>query len=171
MISVQYGKPADMPPREKCVGFTGHRPKLLPWGDNEADPRCIALKKELASRIEREYRRGARFFLSGMAEGVDMYAAELVLLLSQRLPDIKLIAVFPYGRGNSVRQRRAADAAERVVSLGPRYVTGCMAARDRFLVNSCSAMICVLAGGGQSGTASTMAMALDEGVRMTVLRV
>lgn len=160
-----------MPPRELCIGFTGHRPKLLPWGDNEADPRCIALKKELAVQIEREYERGARYFLSGMAEGVDMYAAELVLLLSQRLEGIKLIAVFPYGSGNSVRQRRAAAAAERVVSLSPRYVTGCMAARDRFLVKNCSALICVLAGGGQSGTATTMAMALEEGVRMTVLRV
>ena len=28
--------------------FTGHRPHKFPWKDNEADPRCIALKETLA---------------------------------------------------------------------------------------------------------------------------
>ena len=31
--------------------FTGHRPHKFPWKDNEADPRCIALKETLAGQI------------------------------------------------------------------------------------------------------------------------
>ena len=31
--------------------FTGHRPHKFPWKDNEADPRCIALKETLARQI------------------------------------------------------------------------------------------------------------------------
>lgn len=31
--------------------FTGHRPHKFPWKDNEADPRCIALKETLAEQI------------------------------------------------------------------------------------------------------------------------
>ena len=30
--------------REKTVCFSGHRPEKLPWGDNERDERCVALK-------------------------------------------------------------------------------------------------------------------------------
>ena len=33
---------------EICCAFTGHRPARLPWGAHESDPRCLALKEELA---------------------------------------------------------------------------------------------------------------------------
>lgn len=36
---------------ERCCAFTGHRPRKFPWGDNETDARCIALKKALAEEI------------------------------------------------------------------------------------------------------------------------
>ena len=36
---------------EKCCAFTGHRPRKLPWGYNEADARCVALKETLATEI------------------------------------------------------------------------------------------------------------------------
>ena len=33
--------------REHTCCFTGHRTERLPWGDNENDPRCLALKDRL----------------------------------------------------------------------------------------------------------------------------
>ena len=33
--------------REKTCCFTGHRPDKLPWGTDESDPRCLALKARL----------------------------------------------------------------------------------------------------------------------------
>lgn len=38
---------------KKCA-FTGHRPKSLPFGFNEADERCIALKQKLRNEIIRQ---------------------------------------------------------------------------------------------------------------------
>ena len=32
--------------------FTGHRPSKLPWGEDERDPRCLALKRELKRKLE-----------------------------------------------------------------------------------------------------------------------
>ena len=165
-----FGKPDDMPSRELCVGFTGHRPGGLPWGRNESDPYCKELKQRLAQTIEQAYAEGARYFLSGMAEGVDTYAAEAVLQLAESCPDIRLIAVFPYGEGAFARTRRIAARAYKTVSLYPDYVTGCHLVRDRFIVNSCSRLICVYCS-GRGGTAATMKMAAESGVRMTVLRV
>lgn len=162
---------SSMPPRELCAAFSGHRPKSLPWHYNEADPRCICLKERLAEQIEAAYLGGARYFLSGMADGVDMYAAEAVLRLKNKLPDIRLVAVFPYGAGQTKRQRRAAELAELVISLFPEYVTGCTMARNRFLIEHSSMLISVFSGEYKSGTAATMRMAAEAGLRITVLGV
>ena len=59
--------------------FTGHRPDKLPWGEDETDPRCLALKQRLAAALEDIYRDGVRHFICGMARGADLYFAEAVL--------------------------------------------------------------------------------------------
>lgn len=64
---------------KKCA-FTGHRPQSLPFGFNEADERCIALKQKLRDEIIRQIEEnGVTHFITGMAIGVDMFAAEIVL--------------------------------------------------------------------------------------------
>ena len=35
---------------KKCA-FTGHRPQSLPFGFNESDERCVALKKTIRDEI------------------------------------------------------------------------------------------------------------------------
>ena len=37
--------------REHTCCFTGHRPDKLPWGTDERDPRCTALKRRLTDAI------------------------------------------------------------------------------------------------------------------------
>ena len=52
----------------KACAFTGHRPKKLPWGYNETDVRCVALKVALERQIRSLVQEGVMDFLSGMAE-------------------------------------------------------------------------------------------------------
>ena len=59
--------------------FTGHRPERLPWGQNEDDTRCAALKTLLRRTVREVYDRGFHTFLCGMARGCDQYFAEAVL--------------------------------------------------------------------------------------------
>ncbi len=62
---------------KKCA-FTGHRPQSLPFGFNEEDERCIALKQKLRNEIINQIENnGVTHFITGMAIGVDMYAAEI----------------------------------------------------------------------------------------------
>ena len=37
---------------KKVCCFTGHRPKKLPFGFNEADERCILLKQKIKEKVE-----------------------------------------------------------------------------------------------------------------------
>ena len=81
----------------KTCAFTGHRPKGL--GYPESDERCTALKEELRSLIIRMIEEeGVTHFISGMAQGVDMYAAEIVLELKKQYPQITLECAIPYER-------------------------------------------------------------------------
>ena len=62
----------------KTCAFTGHRPQSLPFGFDESDKRCTSLKSvmrdQIVALIENE---GVTHFITGMALGVDMYAALL----------------------------------------------------------------------------------------------
>ena len=76
--------------------FTGHRPQSLPFGFNETDSRCIALKRALHDQIINLIEtNGVTHFISGMAIGVDMFAAEIVLGLKAIYPNITLECAFP----------------------------------------------------------------------------
>ena len=78
----------------KTCAFTGHRPKSL--GYPESDERCTALKEKLRSLILKLIEEeGVTHFISGMAQGVDMYAAEIVLDLKARYPSITLESAIP----------------------------------------------------------------------------
>ena len=86
---------------ERCCAFTGHRPKKFSWGYNEADIRCVALKKSLAQQIARLVDAGYTDFFSGMAEGADTWAALAVLALKKENPTLKLHCALR-GSGRSV---------------------------------------------------------------------
>lgn len=55
--------------------FTGHRPKSFPWKYNEAAPDGVRLKEALAAHIKLLADSGVTDFLSGMAQGVDLWCA------------------------------------------------------------------------------------------------
>ena len=84
--------------------FTGHRPQSFPWKYNEADPRCLLLKFRLKRQIIQAVKQdGVRHFLTGMALGVDTWAAEIVLSLRKRW-SLTLEAVIPC-KGQDARWR------------------------------------------------------------------
>lgn len=156
-------------PMEESAAFTGHRPEKLPWGWDEEDPRCVLFKERLTREIDRAYEKGARYFLCGMAEGFDLYAAEAVKKLAKTRPDMKLIAVFPYGTGGSESKRSAAAGAFRVVSMHESYISSCYGERNRFLVEHSFMLICGFSGDMKSGTGSTLRMAMRKGREVVVI--
>lgn len=156
-------------PKELSVCFTGHRPEALPWGEAEWDERCEIFKSKLRRAIVDAYEKGARYFLSGMARGVDLYAAKSVIALSAICPEIKLVAVFPYGSAKTDEQRRITERAYRVVSIRPEYAPSCFCERNSFLVEHSSAIIAGFGGNWSTGTGSTLKLAHSRGLAVTII--
>ncbi len=157
-----------MEPREITCCFSGHRPQHLPWGVNEADPRCVALKSELSARLKGIYDAGYRRFLCGMAIGCDMYYAEAVLALREEHPDVELEAVIPCGSqpdrwtvGQRRRYNRILDRCDKVTVLQIGYSPDCMSRRNRCMVDRSSLLLAVY-GGHPGGTMSTILYAQEQ---------
>lgn len=155
------------------VSFTGYRPEKLPFR-REDDPRCVELKSRLSAQIEKLIKDGADEFFSGMARGVDMWAAEAVLALKSAYPNIKLTAVIPcpeqadkWDAADRERYRDILARCDKKLITSPHYTSGCMQKRNRALVDMCDILIAVF-DGKPGGTANTVNYAKSGG-RSTVV--
>lgn len=149
--------------QEKRCAFTGHRPRKFPWGYNEADVRCVALKETLATEIANLVDAGYTDFLSGMAEGADTWAALAVLALKKENPALKLHCILPcegQADGWSVSARKLyfsiLEQADEVVYVNREYHNGCMLERNRYLVDHAACLLAVYNGEWRGGTAMTV---------------
>ena len=71
------------------VCFTGHRPEKLKQSES-------VIVKALEAAIKEAISDGKNVFISGMARGVDIWAAEIVLRLRKEGANVKLICASPY---------------------------------------------------------------------------
>ena len=150
--------------------FTGHRPEKLPWGTDESDPRCAALKRRLDDVIRTAYEEGMRHFICGMARGSDLYCAELVLALRQEKGDVVLEAAIPclsqasgWPREDRARWQAILDACDLETVVQEQYTPGCMQRRNRYMVDHCALVIAVY-DGTAGGTRQTLQYAMKKGV-------
>ncbi|MCR5575963.1 MAG: DUF1273 domain-containing protein [Oscillospiraceae bacterium] len=144
---------------------------------NEGDPRCLALKAELAARLEGLYELGCRRFLCGMAIGCDMYFAEAVLALRDLHPDLRLEAAIPFGdqpgRWNEKQRRRynaLINAADGVTVLQTVYTGDCMMRRNRWMVDR-SDILLACYDGRPGGTMNTILYAQRCGLRVVLIEL
>ncbi|WP_064976588.1 SLOG family protein [Alistipes provencensis] len=142
------------------VAFSGHRTY------------CGDAADALRRTVGELYARGFRTFLSGMAVGFDLAAAEAVLELRDRMPGIRLVAAVPF-RGQEVRfpqsdrecYGRVLAAADAVEVLSPVYHRGCYAVRNDFLVDNARVLVAWY-DGSPGGTHYTVRRALRRGLEV-----
>ena len=161
-----------MDKRSVTCCFTGHRPNKLPWALNESDPRCIALKEELAARLEGIVESGYRHFLCGMAAGCDLYFAEAVQTLRQRHPELSLEAAIPcdtqtssWPRAMQRRYEALLSGCDTVTFVQHQYTPGCMMRRNRYMVDR-SSLLLACYDGCPGGTMNTILYAQRSGIQV-----
>lgn len=152
--------------------FTGHRPAGLPWGEDESDPRCLALRERIRAAAESAIETGMRHFICGMAEGCDMYFCEELLALRARYPHITLEAAIPcltqsnsWSEAQQLRYRSLLAQCDVETLIQEKYTNGCMHRRNRYMVDHASLLIAVYGGRG-GGAGSTVEYAMRRGVNI-----
>lgn len=161
---------------ENSCAFTGHRPHKFPWKRDEADVRCIALKKTLSKQITLLADSGVTQFLSGMAEATDTWAALSVLELREKRPALKLHCILPC-RGQADKwaassrdvYRSILEQADSIVYVNRECSKNCMMERNRFLVEHSSTLLAVYNGEPRGGTAATVRYAQKLGREVIVI--
>lgn len=150
--------------------FTGHRPERLPWGSDESDARCAALRTLIQRAVTQACADGFDAFLCGMARGCDMYFAEAVLAARETFPQIRLTAMIPcptqpdaWPQADRARYARLLAACDAVCVLEPVYSDGCMLRRNRAMVDAAERVITVYDGGAAGGTAAAVRYAQRRG--------
>ena len=152
--------------------FSGYRVEKMPFPAN--DSRMEALTAALDRAIQDAAALGYTGFFTGMSTGFDLWAAEAVLRARNTLP-VQLFCAIPFDRQADRyphewkrRFNHCLLAADRVFALSRDYYTGCYAARNRFMVDASSLLICYF-DGKPGGTAQTVRMAEQSGLRIVNL--
>lgn len=115
---------------------------------NEDCPAARELFAALDAAVAEAAADGCTRFLSGMSTGFDLWAAEAVLRARAALP-VQLLCAVPFdGQADRFplewkrRFNRCLLAADKVYALSRSYHAGCFAARNRFMVDASSRLIC-----------------------------
>lgn len=169
MISCQTG---DVMKEITCC-FTGHRPQNLIFGFDEQHELCLEVKKELDVQIRKAVSDGYRIFVSGMAMGVDMWAAEAVLGLKKREPGIMLVCILPcatqaarWNCAARARHARILEACDESMTMRPAYTRACMFERNREMIQRAGRVIAVYDGRRRGGTCFTVNLARRSGLEI-----
>lgn len=150
------------------VAFTGHRPDKL--GGYKSNPLQSWVRRQIRIHLEALAPSGA---ISGMALGVDQWAAEELLLLG-----VPFVAAVPFvgqeARWPSESQERYRDLlarAFRVVHVSPPpYAAWKMQVRNQWMVNHCAKLIAVW-DGSSGGTSNCVSYAERKIGRENIIRI
>ena len=131
-----------------------------------------ALEREIKKAVE----DGFDVFISGMARGVDIWAAECVLRQKERGEPIKLVCAVPFegfdrAWSASWKQRyhRVRSKADHVQFIGRGYTRSCFQERNKWMVDHSLRVIAVFEG-GKGGTKNTLDYAARQGVEVRLCR-
>lgn len=126
--------------------FTGHRPNKLDYSENE-------IKPLLETAIDNAISDGYVTFITGMAEGVDIWAAEIVLEKKKENKDLHLISAVPHpefekrhSKYETERYENIIKNADYVTTISDNYYRACYQKRNIWMVDRSSFVIAVFNG-------------------------
>ena len=151
--------------REYSVCFSGHRPEKLEISENE-------VKKLLEQAIINSIKEGYTVFITGMARGVDIWAAEIVLKEKKIYKNIELICAVPvegFENNRSEKERwiynKIISEANTVLYISSHYNKYCFQLRNKYMVDNSSKLIAVY-NGSCGGTRNTINYAKKKGIKI-----
>ncbi len=151
------------------VCFTGHRPSQLPFVFNKNNLEYQKLESKLTSIILDLIHKGYTNFISGMALGVDMMCAEIVLSIKKDNPNIKLYCYLPCKNQDKLWSTFDKKQYQNILShsdgityaTNSNFCTGCLQLRNKMMVNDSQVVVAVYYG-KDGGTRETINYATQQ---------
>lgn len=152
------------------ICFTGHRPNKLKGYDPKDNKELLWVLHVL---VESFIKDGYTTFITGMALGVDMWAARVVLRLKRTYPNIKLLAAVPCLKHSCKWPRSSQKEYEEILSqvnevflvTKSEYTPQCMQTRNEFMVDNSDLVIAVW-DGTPGGTGNCVRYAEQQGLEI-----
>lgn len=151
--------------RKHRLCFTGHRPEKLHSDETAV---CTVLSNAIDAAISDGYRT----FITGMARGVDIWAAEIVLARRAQNQDIRLICALPHpdfekrwSAAWQARFRAILQQADLVKTIYPEFSMASYQIRNEWMVDH-SARVIAIYNGSSGGTGKTIEYAERTGVEV-----
>ena len=152
----------------KICCFTGHRPGKLMITEGQ-------VRERLKSAVAQAVCDGFTTYLSGMAKGTDLIAAEIILRLRENDPRLKLVCAMPFeGFGQhwpdgwTERMRHVLANADSVHYVSKTYFPAVFQQRNRWLVDHSERVIAIFTG-ERGGTKNTLDYARRKGVECIII--
>lgn len=157
---------------------TGRRPRGFPFKYGIDTSKHIAYLQELETKIElaiTEY--GMTNFISGMAIGVDLDFAEIIIKLKNKYPVVLECAIpcpnqtYKWSDKDKLRYEKIMKQADNVTLVSERYAPECMLKRNRYMVDKSNLIIAVFNGIEKGGTWYTMQYAHNKRVPIWIINL
>lgn len=158
--------------RIKRCCFTGHRPEKLIISERDILVVENKIKELLVPHIKKAVADGYETFITGMARGFDMWAADIVLEEKMYNPNIHLICALPMDNFEarwSIKEQAhyhdILESADFIKTVSDYYYSGCFQARNEFMVNHSTRVIAAF-NGTPGGTKNTINYAKRNNVEV-----
>lgn len=159
----------------KVCCFTGHRIQKLPWLTDKFNQITISLRSILKTTILQKIDEGYDYFISGMALGIDMLCADIVLELKTSHPEIKLECALPCEEQTRFWQEAQRqdyldilNKADYITVLSKRYNQACLHQRNQYMVQKSDCLIAIW-NGTNGGTKNTIMLASKYRVPVDII--
>ncbi len=153
--------------KHRCC-FTGHRPSKLRMTEQQLRP----MLEEAARQAIQD---GFTTFITGMAKGTDLVAAEIVLRLREQDDRLKLICALPHpgfglnwGGGWTERFQNVLEQADLKRTICPSFSYASYQVRNEWMVDHSGLVIAVF-NGERGGTKNTLDYAKKSGVLCVII--
>ena len=127
------------------------------FGYDSTEPKCIALKLQLAQYINDMYIGGVRSFYSVCQEGVDLWAAEIVTYIMKSDSEVTLNCIIPYEEQAAkwhpdTRELyyRVLEQATQTETVACFYTEDCLAAASYEPLDRCDHVFAVVKEGAEN---------------------
>lgn len=149
----------------KTCCITGHR-KIN-------DAKIMRVKDDIKTAVLEAIEQGYTHFISGFAEGVDLYFADIVSQLKEQY-HLTLEAAIPYRNRTKTKNaefHRLLQKCDAVGIITEEYSKNCFLMRNRFMVQASDIVIAVYDGREGGGTLFTMRYAHTMGKEIKIINI